>query len=216
MIKKQTKPYIIEAICALILVLFVLSTYVMTSSLKVAEEKKNDDLLYVSYEVLTDNIVTVLKEEQSSSQVMIKPYTDQTVTIAKSFYNYQEDEEKQADAITYYENTYIQNTGVDYKNEANTVFSVVSILDGKVVSVTEDDITGKTIKIDHGNNVYSIYQSMSEVNVKEEDKVAQGQEIGKSGENKMNSDLKNHLHFELFMKNQYQNPEEFYGKTIGE
>lgn len=215
MIKKQTRPYIIEAICALILVLFVLSTYLMTNSLKVAENLKKEDILYVSYEVLTDNVVTVLNET-ISQPTMIKPYIDETVKIAKNFYSKNDEDQQQTDAIIYYENTYMQNTGIDYVNDSNTSFSVISVLDGTVVSITEDDITGKTIKVDHGNNVYSIYQSMQEIYVNEQDHIAQGQEIGKCGENKMNSDLKNHLHFELFIKNEYQNPEEYYGKVIGE
>ena len=65
----------------------------------------------------------------------------------KSYYDYKAEEENQEASIIYYENTYIQNTGVDYVSKE--VFDVNSIADGTVISVTQDDIVGQTIKIKH-------------------------------------------------------------------
>ena len=108
----------------------------------------------------------------------------------------------------------MQNSGVDYAG--STEFDVVSILDGTVVSVTDDDILGTTIQIKHSNDLISVYQSMGSVNVQENDAITQGTVIGKSGESNISSDLGNHLHFELYHQGSVVNPEEYYGKLLGE
>ena len=93
---------------------------------------------------------------------------------------------------------------------------VVSILSGEVISVTDNDIVGKTVKVRHNDKLISIYQSLGEVAVKEHDKIKQGDVIGTSGTNEINSALKNHLHFELVINGVYVNPEKYYTKTVGE
>ena len=90
----------------------------------------------------------------------------------------------------------MQNSGVDYG--MGSEFEVVSILDGTVMEVIDDEIMGKTVKIKHSNEMISVYQSLGSVDVKVDDKLSQGMIIGKSGEANVSSDLGNHLHFELY------------------
>ena len=116
-------------------------------------------------------------------------------------------------SIIYYENTYIQNTGVDYTSKE--VFDVNAIADGTVIAVKKDDIVGNTVKIEHNNDMISVYQSINEVSVKEKDQVTKGQVIGKSGTNSIGSDLGNHLHFELYKNNILVNPEEVFANNQG-
>ena len=92
---------------------------------------------------------------------------------------------------------------------------MIAIADGKVISVTEDDIVGTTIKIEHNNNLISVYQSVKSAEVKENDQVTQGQIIAKSGTNSISSDLGNHLHFELYNQNILVNPEDFFTNNQG-
>lgn len=143
-----------------------------------------------------------------------KPFSEEGISIAKYFYDPSASQEEQEKAIFYYEDTYIQNTGVDYNKEEE--FSVQAVLDGRVIAVTTDDINGTTVKIEHENNIVSIYQSLGEVNVNENDTVSKGEVIGKSGENALGSDLGKHLHFELSINNVFVNPESYYGKTVNE
>ena len=230
MINRSSKYYLLQGIVVSVLALVCLISYAITQSLKVAEDKYMDKLDYVSYEILTDNVMPVSKEEQiieseeqnqnnqateevNGTNEIVRPYTNENVTIGKNYYDYQGEENSQENSITYYENTYIQNTGVDYVY--SEVFEVNSIADGTVMSVTEDDIVGKTIKIQHNNNMISVYQGVKDITVKENDQVTKGQVIATSGTNNINSELGNHLHFELYNENILVNPEEYFNKTEG-
>ena len=53
----------------------------------------------------------------------------------------------------------------------------------------------------------SVYQSIKDVKVKENDQVTIGQVIGKSGTNSIGSELGNHLHFELYQEDVLVDPE---------
>lgn len=214
MTKRSSRYYLLHGIVVSVVALVCLLSYAVTKSLTVAEDKLQENIEYVSYEVLTDNIMPVSKEEPSTTSTeIVRPYTDSNVEIGKSYYDYKEKSNNQEDSIVYYENTYIQNTGVDYISKE--VFDVNAIADGKVISVTEDDIVGNTVKIEHNNNMISVYQSIKDVKVKENDEVTKGQVIATSGTNNISSDLGNHLHFELYKENILVNPEDFLNNNQG-
>lgn len=209
MTKKSSRYYLLHGIVLSVVALLFLLSYAVTTSLTVTNEKKQENLEYVSYEILTDNIMPVSKEEQTqTTNTLIRPYTRENISIGKNYYDYQEESENQEESIIYYENTYFQNTGVDYVSEE--IFDVNSVESGKVISITTDDITGTTIKIEHENNLISVYQSVKDVQVKEKEEVTQGQKIATSGTNNINSKLGNHLHFELYKDNILVNPEKFF------
>ena len=202
--KLKLRPYVIPSIYVILITIFVISA--MSTFEDVPEEQ--EDLKYVSNVILSNDTPVVATDEV----VIIRPYNDPAVTIGKSFYDYKADEESQKNSIVYYENTYIQNSGIDYvKSEA---FDVVSVLDGTVISVNHNDLLGNTIEIKHDNSIISVYQSLATITVKEGDAVLQGQVLGKTGVSKINEDLGNHLHFELFKEGQVLNPEEYYNKNI--
>ena len=143
---------------------------------------------------------------------IIRPYIGEEVKILKNYYDYKGDANSQEESIVYYGNTYMQNSGVDYG--MGSEFEVVSILDGTVMEVIDDEIMGKTVKIKHSNEMISVYQSLGSVDVKVDDKLSQGMIIGKSGEANVSSDLGNHLHFELYHNGSVVNPEEYYEKSL--
>ena len=89
-------------------------------------------------------------------------------------------------------------------------FDVVSIYDGTVTKVEDNELAGKTVEVKHDGNIISVYQSLGEVKVKVGDTVKQGDIIATSGQNKITTDTSNALHFEVFYKGEVFNPEEFY------
>ena len=87
-------------------------------------------------------------------------------------------------------------------------------MDGTVINIKEDDILGKVVEVQHNNDYITVYQSLSEVNVKKGDIISQGHVIGKSGINTLDKELGNHLHFELYIGGQVVNPMNYLNKEV--
>ena len=215
--RRKLKPFVVPMMYALSIAMLIGSVYVIERVVNnaVFESKKEDEVKEVIYREDTDweeivNDVPVVNEEVR----IMRPYINEGVKVVKDYYDYKADSASQENSIVYYGNTYMQNSGVDYG--MNGEFEVVSIMDGDVVEVIDDDIMGKTVKIKHGNDLISVYQSMGSVDVKKDDKVTQGMVIGKSGEANISPELGNHLHFELYYQGSVVNPLDYYDKLIGE
>ena len=211
MIKRKLKSFVVPTIYSIAIVISIFSMYLVKNIFDKKLDNKPNDVKYVDNEITgVDTVIPVI----STSTSIIKPYTNNEVKIVNNFYNYQGDEESQQNSILYYENTYMQNSGVDYAMDSE--FDVVSILDGTVIKVEQNDILGVIVEIRHTNDLISIYQSLKDVSVKVDDKVVQGQIIAKSGTSNINTSLINHLHFELYHKGMIVNPEDYYNKLLGD
>ena len=68
----------------------------------------------------------------STKNTLIRPYNDTDIKVLKSFYDYKSTEDEQQNSIIYYEDTYIQSSGVSYGKEEE--FDVIAVFDGKVTS----------------------------------------------------------------------------------
>lgn len=178
---------------------------VNTNKMDTTSEK---DYQYVSKTGMENEDVLVV----NTNTTLIKPYTESDVKIVKSYYDYRGSEEEQKGSIIYYEDTYIQSSGISYGKEEE--FSVVSVLDGEVISVKEDTMIGNEIVIKHDNGIVSVYQSIKDIKVKEGDSLKQGDVIATSSTSNISSELNNHLYFELSVNEKIVNPEECYEKTI--
>ncbi len=84
--------------------------------------------------------------------------------------------------------------GIDFLPAENDIVFAVS--DGKVESIYEDPLFGKTLVIDHGNAVKSLYSSLSDADVKIGDSVSAGDAIGHMGDCAPAEDGV-HLHFAM-------------------
>ena len=176
-----------------------------------ANNPTEEDIEYVNSSIIDDKEDReVIKEDVK----MVKPYTNEEVQILKYFYDYQAEAATQEKSILYHENTYIQNSGMDFG--LTDTFDVVSVLDGTVVDVREDELLGTVVEIKHDNDFISSYQSLSEVSVKKNDTVKQGQVIGKSGTNTIDQDLGNHLHFELYKSGEVVDPSKYFDQVISD
>ncbi len=199
------KPFVIPTLYSIFAIVVIVSLFL---SIEIIDEK--DSETYVSGAILDEYVPMISIEEET----VLKPYTNETVTISKNYYDYQASEEEQTNSILYHENTYIQNTGVNYQSE-NT-FDVISILSGEVIEVEEKELLGKSVTIRHDNELISVYQSLSNITVKKGEKVTTGQVIGKSGSCDLIKDSKNNLHFELYVNGTIADPENYYNKKLSD
>ena len=208
--KTKLKKFVVPAIYTLTIFVFGTSMYLIQRVVNKNTFSTNEKMEYVDKEIVEENeYIPVI----NPTPTIMRPYLNTEVTINKTFYNYQDETKNQENSIIFYENTYIQNSGVSYTHKE--VFDIVSILDGTVIDIIDNEILGKTIKIRHVNDLISTYQSLSEVNVNIDDQVLRGQIIGKSGNCSL-YDNNSNLHFELYYQGQNVNPEQYYEKSQDE
>lgn len=136
----------------------------------------------------------------TASQTLIWPVSDRDGAEAKvtmAFYDETKDQKSQANSIIKFENNFYTQNGVVVGRKDDKPFTVVAAASGTVTGVQADPLMGHTVRIAHDNGYETYYASLADIVVKEGDKVVQGQDIGKSGNNRLEADQKNHLHFEV-------------------
>ncbi|MBE6152218.1 MAG: M23 family metallopeptidase [Firmicutes bacterium] len=205
---RRLKKPVVYCLYALGFVMLLGTLYLIESFMPTNSFNGVDDD-YVN-ETIFDSEIPVI----NTVDIIIRPYVAKDVKIVKNYYDYKDEAGKQEQSLLFFENTYLQNSGVSYGKEE--IFEVISILDGTVTKVTDDKTLGKIVEVTHSNDMISIYQSLSEVNVVENQEIKQGMIIGKSGTCNLEKDLNNHLHFELIVKGLVVNPENYYDKKVSE
>lgn len=165
---------------------------------------------------LIDNEVKPVQGEDitKNSVKVIKPFRNEKVTIGRGFYDFEGEQTNQEKSIIFYENTYMQNSGVDYVSDE--VFDVISVLAGKVISVDTDEVLGNIVKIEHDKNIITTYQGIDKVALKVGDVISQGTIVGVSGKSLVNSNYTTSLHFEVNYKGELIDPEKFYSLNVNE
>ena len=166
------------------------------------------------YDYIIDPIIDTYIPVVGESNVIVKPYVSDKVSIKVNYYDYKSSEENQKNSLIYYENTYLQNSGVVYGSD--TDFDVVSVLDGTVVEVKEDSALNQIVTIRHSNELLSVYQGLKDVTLKVNDIVNTGTIIGKSSTSNMLKDYKSTLLFEMIFNGNNVNPEDYYNKSLEE
>lgn len=205
--RKKLKPFVIPVIYSIVTITMLISLMFLIQNL--LNVNKNP-LTYITSGTIAEDIVPVVSEKKT----IIRPYTDQDVKIVQNFYDYKGEKQNQENSLNFYENTYLQNSGVDYGK--GSTFDVVAILEGTVIKVKQDDILGKIVEIRHSNDLIGSYQCLGETELKENDTVSQGQKIGTSGSCNISKSLGDHLHFEITSKGEVINPEAIYDKQLNE
>lgn len=203
MAERRLKRSVLYTIYAVGVVSLIGTIYLIEGAIGNTSYQADDDFKYVSKTVF-DDAVPVVSEETA----FVRPYKDGDVQILKTYYDYKATAEEQEKSLIYYEGTYLQSSGVSYGK--SDIFEVVSIKDGTVIEVKDDELLGKVIQIKHADDSVSIYQGLSEVAVDKDEIVTRGQTIGKSGVSNVEKDLGNHVHFELIVSGSTVNPELYF------
>lgn len=203
--KRRLKEFVLPVFAGMFAALSLVTFMTIKNRSISVENEIPDNYTYVSNRVFNDAMPIL-----SYDDVLIKPYQTGDIRIVKEFY----DEETKERGIIYFNDTYMQNSGVLYSSDNE--FNVVSILDGEVIDVKKDDIMGYTVEIKHTDNLISSYEGMQNSYVKKGDQIKQSTVIGKSGTIKLNEEINNSLLFELIKDGKYINPEKYYDKKVKE
>lgn len=209
MIKRKLKPWVIPTIYALVVAVVFTCLYILGNTINDGFQSPSKNNVK---DVLIEEDIPVNKEIESTK--ILKPYNGENVTIANKFYEKDADEKTQQNSLIYYENIYMQNTGILYNSDKQ--FNVIAVLDGIVKNIKEDKILGNVIEIEHGTNLTAFYQSVDNIKVKIGDQVKQGDLIATSGANNIENTKDNCLHFQVYNQGQLLNPETFYTMNLNE
>ena len=207
--EKYTK-ILMPAIYFGVLGVMVVSVLLIVNGVKkfIAEEP---NYKYTLDDVFQSDISPVVKTENNT---IIRPYIDENVKVGKYFYDFESDPTKQEESLIYFENTYMQNKGVDYVNDED--FDVVSVLDGEVIGIEDNEIYGKIVTIKHNDNLKTVYSNVTNVNITVGYKVSQGEIIASSTSSKIDTTNKSLLHFEVYYKENPMDPESLYTLKVNE
>ena len=106
-------------------------------------------------------------------------------------------------------NRYSAHMALDFSASAGS--PVYAVLDGEVVDVTTSITKGVTVKIDHGNGLVTVYNSLEDaLDVEVGTLVKTGDVIGRVGTtNRQEYSDGAHLHFEVYENNEVINPEKY-------
>lgn len=206
--EKYSKILIPSIYLGIIAVMVVSTLLVVTGVSTYLKEKQV--YTYTLDNVFEDNIIPVAKTE---SDFIIKPFLDDSVKVGKGFYDFESNVDEQVNSIIYYENTYIQNNGVDYVSSED--FDVVSILDGEIISIEDNEVYGKVITIEHGDNLKTVYSNVTDILATVGYKVSQGEIIALSTKSKLSND-ESMLHFEVYYKGDAIDPENLYTLSVSD
>ena len=207
--EKYTK-YLMPTIYIGVIAVMVVSVMLVVTGVKnyLTEEPKYN---YTLDDFFQSDLSPVVS---TKSDTIIRPYIDDKVKVGKYFYDFESDADKQEGSLIYFENTYMQNKGVDYVNDED--FDVLSVLDGEIISVEENEVYGKVITIKHNDNLKTVYSNVTDVLVATGYKVSQGEIIASSTSSKLDTENKSLLHFEVYYKENPMDPENLYTLKVNE
>jgi biotin carboxyl carrier protein len=100
---------------------------------------------------------------------------------------------------------YLGHSGIDFAAPAGT--EIYAAADGEVISAEWLGLYGRTIILDHGSELHTLYAHCSELLVNEGDTVTQGQTIALVGDS--GAAEHTHLHFGVRDGGSYVNPRDF-------
>ena len=198
--KMKLRKYVLPTIYVLIILVTFLSVSLINNHLLINVTNYN-----YSKSIMKDVTENVLSEILPDK--FERPYLSENVKLLSGFYSKDYDDESQKNSLIVYQNTYMPSSGTFYASQDD--FDVVSVYDGKVKSIKKDEMLGDTVEVQHSDNLTTIYYSLKDVTVRENDDIKKGTIIGKATSNNLVTD-KNVLFIEVYLKGKQIDPEKFY------
>ena len=127
--KVKLKPFVMPTIYGIVTISLAASLFLLGNNIL----KEKVPVTYITSSTLIEDVEPVIKEAKK----ITRPYVEEDVKILQNFYDKTSDKKVQENSLIFYENTYLQNSGIDYGKEK--VFDVYSIYDGIIVNIEEND-----------------------------------------------------------------------------
>jgi len=204
--KRKLKGFVLPTLYLLITVSVFTGMIFLGSELTLSDKDYDYGI-----EALKDNVESVVVEDTLTSSKIESPIEEGSAEISVHFYSSDAEEEMQQNSLIYYENTYLPNTGVLYTS--NEKFDVLSVFNGKVTEIIDDEFFGKCVVVEHSKTLRTYYYGVEEIEVSLGDELTSGAVIGVSKNNEIMNNKKSFL-FEVYHNNELINPESFIGTKI--
>ena len=208
--KRKLKGFVLPTVYILVIAVLFISISFLGNTLQ--SQINYDEDLSVNALQEEDATPVIKNEEEVKESKIVKPFTSEKVSVSKSYYSKEDDEKTQQNSLVYYEQTYLQNSGILYS--ADETFDIINVYDGTVTNVSKDEILGNVVEITHNPNLKTVYYSLGEIAVAKDDVITGGTIIGKSGDNLLDDEKDNCLLFEVYYNGNAIDPEEFYSMDI--
>ncbi|MFC5403599.1 peptidoglycan DD-metalloendopeptidase family protein [Cohnella soli] len=120
------------------------------------------------------------------------------LTTSIPFYDASASEkEKEAAMVQYSDNQFKPHMATDLARADGATFDVVAAMSGKVIVAGQNPVNGYEVEIEHPNGRVTVYQSLTDLQVKVGDEVKQGDKIASAGTSELESEKGAHVHFEV-------------------
>lgn len=160
----------------------------------------------VTDSVLGEDVLPVTVPAES----MEWPFADENaMDVIMPFYDETADAATKQAATIQYNNTFMFNSGLALAHQNEEAFEVLAAMSGTVTRAEQLPLIGNVVEITHEDGLKTVYQSLGEMRVKMNDRVAQGMVIGTAGRNELQKDLGVHLQFEVQVNDTPVNPEPY-------
>lgn len=201
----QNKPWFWPTVYAAIAVALIGLIFSYNALIGNNEEEQN-----VAVQTQNNTEDTVI-ETNAQVETLKYPF-DETmkdqVAILQDFYDLEADEATREKALLVFNQTFSTSSGVSISVNSEP-FEVKAAMSGEVTKVKLDAFTGNQIIITHPNGMETRYSSVTDILVKEGDKVVQGQSLATTMENSWNPNAGVHLYFEVLQDGEHVNPRNF-------
>ena len=204
--KGRLKSVVLPTIYVLIIVVSFFSVSILNNLLL-------GDITNYNYSESLMKDVTEAVMDETKEEISIKPFSFEGVKELVTYYNKDDDAEKQQKSLILYENTYMPSTGIVYGSSEE--FDVLAVYDGEIKNITQEDILGTVVEVSHNTNLTTYYYSLKDVTLAVGDQIKAGTILGKATTNKIFADQKNFL-FEVYYQGKSLDPEKFYTMNLDE
>lgn len=185
----------------------VLVGLIFTYNALIGEEEDQQEVAQEQAPVEEQTVV----ETNAQVETLKYPFSEEhlaQVSVLQDFYDVTADEATRENALLVFNQTFSTSSGISLALN-NEPFEVLAAMSGEVTEVKLDAFTGNEIVVTHANGMETRYSSVTDILVKQGDKVVQGQPLGTATENEWNPTAGIHLHFEVLQDGEHVNPRNF-------